>query len=110
MRAGTLVVLLAAVLPGCTSGSALLPREDPAVARVTQQEIEPDEVGYSRPRVRARRAARTIPSKETTSSIDMDGRRTMPAVGSPEWHRAKAEDEEKERRLNQTIRNICRGC
>jgi hypothetical protein len=33
-----------------------------------------------------------------------------PDVGSPEWERAQTEDQEKERRLNRTIRSICRGC
>jgi hypothetical protein len=33
-----------------------------------------------------------------------------PKVGSPEWTKEHAETERKERRLDQIIRSICRGC
>jgi hypothetical protein len=35
---------------------------------------------------------------------------TLPRVGSPEWEKQQAEIERKEKRLDQMIRSICRGC
>jgi hypothetical protein len=35
---------------------------------------------------------------------------TGPDIGSPQWQREQEESERKEKRLEQMIRGICRGC
>jgi hypothetical protein len=36
--------------------------------------------------------------------------RPWPRVGTPEWQQIQVEDAERERRIQDAIQNICRGC
>jgi hypothetical protein len=71
---------------------------------------------------RARAQTREQGGGLRTGGIDRVGARTSrwqavpaghahtPDVNSPEWNREQAEAAEKDRKLNQKIRSICRGC
>jgi hypothetical protein len=60
------------------------------------------------PRVLARSAHAEV---ETTGTVAQGrAQRPWPRVGTPEWNELQAEDAERERRVQNAIRNICRGC
>lgn len=54
--------------------------------------------------------ARTGPAPSSTLPSSPSPASTTPKVGSPEWEQEQAERERKEKRIDQMIRSICRGC
>jgi hypothetical protein len=48
---------------------------------------------------------------ETTGTIPQSrALRPWPRVGTPEWFEIQRQDAEREQRVQEAIRNICRGC
>jgi hypothetical protein len=103
------VLFLAAFLSACASKPG--PNPNVVTSRVVNDEPDWNNEGSGREQVQSRRKSRITRAKRTPRQVQVEGElATTPNVGSPEWERAKAADEEKERRLDHTIRNICRGC
>jgi hypothetical protein len=103
---------LALSLGGCTSSLSLLP-VSPTVntPTVVADGAELHDEAPTGQIMRGRRKPPTARIKEVPrSAIAAEDYRPSPEVGTPEWELARKQDEEKERRLNQSIRSICRGC
>ena len=76
-------------------------------------------MGSAPPR-RARTASRPSPSvlaRGASIEVEVTGtvapsraHRPWPRVGTPEWNEIQAEDAARERRVQEAIGNICRGC
>jgi hypothetical protein len=99
-------------LVGCTSSLSLLP-VSPTVntPTVVADGAELHDKARAGENMRARRKPRTARTEEVPrNAIAAEDYRPSPEVGTPEWELARKQDEEKERRLNTTIRSICRGC
>jgi len=105
----TLAGLLAS---GCSGGyyvdatqyrqSRVAPADDPPRARMSS------------------RASRTRTARATTTQSDATigaaklgattDARPLPKRGTPEWDQAQAREKEQEKRVNDAINSICRGC
>lgn len=59
------------------------------------------------PRVFAREADDEV---QTTGTAQSPAHRPWPRVGTPEWQELQAEEAERERRVQEAIQSICRGC
>jgi hypothetical protein len=46
----------------------------------------------------------------TTGTAQSRAHRPWPRVGTPEWNEIQAEDAARERRIQEAIGNVCRGC
>lgn len=100
-------MLLGAFLTACAS---IPTGPNVTTSRVVENAPELNEQASGQEQVRPRRRSRTTRVTETPRKAQVEGELPTPDIGSPEWERAKAEDEDKERRLDRAIRSICRGC
>jgi hypothetical protein len=116
IRSATALCLVAAavILSGC-SGGHYVNLDEYRQKRVTTAGERPTMYASHRPRPRG--VATTIPTPaepETTGSIGTVGRTRdiapWPKRGTPEWDRLQAEEREREKRIEQVMHSICRGC
>ena len=52
----------------------------------------------------------TVAQSAAPSATQSTVNRPWPRVGTPEWQQLEAEDAARERRIQDAINNICRGC
>ena len=116
IRSATALCLVAAgvILSGCSSGHYV--NLDEYRGKHATAAVERHAVRTSRrARPRAVTTATATPAEpETTGSIGTV-RRTRdiapwPRRGTPEWDRLQAEEREREKRIEQVMHSICRGC
>jgi hypothetical protein len=117
IRSATALCLVAAaavILSGCSNGHYVNLDEyrGKRVATVVEQRSV-----HAGPRLRPRAvttATATPAEPETTGSIGTVGRTRdiapWPRRGTPEWDRLQAEEREREKRIEQVMHSICRGC
>jgi hypothetical protein len=112
IRSATALCLVAAaavLLSGCSNGH-YVNLDDYRGKRVATV-VEQHSVHASR---RLRPRAATPAEPETTGSIGTVGRTRdvapWPKRGTPEWDRLQAEEREREKRIEQVMHSICRGC
>jgi hypothetical protein len=89
-------------------------------AETTQWRLYRPGMESAAPRRRVRTAARRSPpvvargvngEAETTGTVTQSrAHRPWPRVGTPEWNEIQADDAARERRIQNAIGNICRGC
>ncbi len=112
------LILATIILFGCASSTSV----DTTQYRLYRPGMEseaPRRVGTAPRRpapVLARDAESEIPVTGTVarSSAQPPGQSTAhrpwPRVGTPEWQQLQTDDAERERRIQDALRNICRGC
>ena len=103
------LLILAVFLAGCAPHTPVLETQDD----VSTATAQPDHAATAKVKSEAKKpklpapkpiAASTTPQKDTINAIPSN-------VGSPQkWEEERAEDERKERQLEQVIEGICRGC
>jgi hypothetical protein len=103
------LALATVFLAGCSGGYYV------DAAQMRQSRLAVDDP----PRRVSSRASRTRTARATTTRTDATaGAGKMgsgdlgpsPKRGTPEWERAEAREREQEKRVNDAIRSICRGC
>jgi len=116
MRFSALVgwVVTGVVLAGCSTGSRvdlaqfqrqrLAKQEEP---RLAQRTYGPSRRSAT---LTARARATQEPVETTGSAGRADDAKPWPKRGTPEWDQVQADEAATERRVEQAIRSICRGC
>jgi hypothetical protein len=113
-----LLIPVALVLGGCSSGYYV------DLAQVRPQHLATADDSPGRPTARHRatqhqstqaKRARAKATRDDEESAGAKGRaddleRGWPATGTPEWDRLRAQEIEREKRIDTLLRSICRGC
>jgi hypothetical protein len=102
------VALAAVFLSGC-SGGYYVDAAHMRQSRLAAVNDSPRRVSRRASRTRTARATstRNDASRGTAGSGDLG---PSPRRGTPEWERAEARERDQEKRVNDAIRSICRGC
>jgi hypothetical protein len=113
----TLGLLLASFMVGGCSSTPFVATHP---AETTQWRLYRPGMESAAPRRRVRTASRPSPpvvargvngEMETTGTVAQSrAHRPWPRVGTPEWNEIQAEDAARERRIQEAIGNVCRGC
>jgi len=105
------LVAAAVILSACSSGHYV--NLDEYRQKHVAEVVERQSMRASR-RPRPRAVATTPAEPETTGSIGTVGRTRdiapWPRRGTPEWDRLQTEEREREKRIEQVMHSICRGC
>jgi hypothetical protein len=105
-----LLLIFAALLGSCTTAAALPQAQEVVLTKMAQTEVtHPTKV-----KTKSSTSRRPAPKQKSTEASPPFGTSpaspTTPNVGSAEWKEEQAENERKEKYLNQLIQGICRGC
>ena len=104
------LALAAAILSGC-SGGYYVDAAHVRQSRLAAVNNHPRRVSWRASRTRTARA--TFTRTDASAGAPRMGSGdlgTSPRRGTPEWKRAEAREREQEKRVNDAIRSICRGC
>ena len=101
---------------GALSKRNISPKQRPSAPQITALGATSGLGSHSRSNAPQALSPSTIaPSSEPELSPDLNSGssqdwKPMPRVGTPEWERKKLYDEQRERKVNQVMNSICRGC
>ena len=109
IRSGLAIVLIgaSAMLSGCAAGYYVNLAELPQ--RPTLGDRTPARVA-ARQALRASVPASTSDSGTTGSIARASAIRPWPKRGTAEWNQIQKDEAEREKRIAETLRSICRGC
>jgi cytochrome c556 len=121
IRTACLLVLLTVILAACSYAPPYSPTREDIASTERLGMIEQDRRPFPKHHVTAaskkvQTASETpaaVPNADdlsTTGSTAGHFSRSTPNIGTPEWDRQQAEFAREDAKINQMIRNICRGC